>query len=202
MSRPTHLRASYLGLALLGGAGGTAAREAISLAVPSVNGIPVAIFVINVLGAFLLGLLLEALARRGPDEGVRRTVRILIGTGFMGGFTTYSALAADAAGLLAHGAAGAGIGYGLATVVLGGLATWAGIAVGVATHRRPGAGHDQTDAWQAPIDPDLAEATTDSPNAGTTPESGTTDTAAESRTIGAAPESGTTETAAENGGPR
>ncbi|WP_253720273.1 fluoride efflux transporter FluC [Brevibacterium renqingii] len=159
MHRPTHLRASFLGLAFVGGIGGTAAREAISLAVPAVNGIPVAIFAINVLGAFLLGLLLEALARSGPDEGVRRTMRILIGTGFMGGFTTYSALAADAAQLLGRGAAAAGIGYGLATVVLGGLTTWAGIAVGAATHRRPG-------AQQVPVDPDLAEAAPESRNGG------------------------------------
>ena len=151
MNRPAHLRFSLLGLALLGGIGGTAAREAISLAVPAVNGIPVAIFTVNIGGAFLLGLLLEALARSGPDEGARKTIRILIGTGFMGGFTTYSALATDAASLMGNGGLGVGIGYGLATVVLGGLATWAGIAVGVATHRPTGRSHE-------PIDPDLAEA--------------------------------------------
>ena len=151
MNRPAHLRFSLLGLAFLGGIGGTAAREAISLAVPAVNGIPVAIFTVNIGGAFLLGLLLEALARSGPDEGARRTIRILIGTGFMGGFTTYSALATDAAWLMGNGGLGVGIGYGLATVVLGGLATWAGIAVGVATHRSTGRSHE-------PIDPYLAEA--------------------------------------------
>src|SRR5699024_7507365 len=103
------------------GIGGTAAREAISLAVPEVDGIPVAIFAVNIGGAFLLGLLLEALARRGPDVSVPRTARILIGTGFLGGFTTYSALAADAAWLMGSGALATGIGYGLPTVVLGGL---------------------------------------------------------------------------------
>ncbi|WP_166969790.1 fluoride efflux transporter FluC [Brevibacterium atlanticum] len=150
MSRPVHLRASYLGLAVLGGTVGTAAREGISLAVPEIDGIPVAIFGINILGAFLLGLLLESLARRGPDVGVRRTLRILVGTGFMGGFTTYSALATDAASLLGDGRAGLGIGYGLATVLIGGLATWAGIALG--TLRRGGPG-----ASEVPLDPDLAD---------------------------------------------
>lgn len=163
MNRPAHLRMSFLALALLGGIGGTAAREAISLAVPAVNGIPVAIFAVNVGGAFLLGLLLEALARRGPDEGGRRTLRILIGTGFMGGFTTYSALATDAARLMGSGQPATGIGYGLATVVLGGLATWAGVAVGVATHRSTARSHE-------PIDPDLAEATPETPTAGATAE--------------------------------
>src|SRR5699024_10516842 len=96
-----------------------------------------------------------ALARRGPDVSVPRTARILIGTGFLGGFTTYSALAADAAWLMGSGALATGIGYGLATVVLGGLATWAGIAVAVATHRPTARPHE-------PIDPDLAEAAPES----------------------------------------
>jgi CrcB protein len=186
MNRPAHLRMSFLGLALLGGIGGTAAREAISLAVPAVNGIPVAIFAVNIGGAFLLGLLLEALARRGPDEGVRRTVRILIGTGFMGGFTTYSALAADAAWLMGNGAPATGIGYGLATVVLGGLATWAGIAVAVATHRPTARPHE-------PIDPDLAEAVPESRSAEATPESLIAEAIPESSSTEAAPGTPTNE---------
>lgn len=127
-ARPLHLRLAYLGLAVLGGTLGTAAREAISLSVPDLAGIPVAILGINILGAFLLGVLLAGLSRLGPDAGARRRVRIVLGTGFMGGFTTYSALAADTAGLLVEGRVGAGVLYGLTTVVIGGLATWAGIA--------------------------------------------------------------------------
>ncbi len=38
----------------------------------------------------MLGALLESLARRGPDEGRRRAIRLLVGTGGLGGFTTYS----------------------------------------------------------------------------------------------------------------
>ncbi|GAA1945588.1 hypothetical protein GCM10009689_28490 [Brevibacterium antiquum] len=129
---PVHLRLPYLGLALIGGTLGTAAREAITLAFPSTSGIPWAIFAVNVLGAFLLGVLLDALARMGPDEGRRRRLRILIGTGFTGGFTTYSALATDTASLLGEGRVG--IGYGLGTVLVGGIATWAGIAAAIALH--------------------------------------------------------------------
>lgn len=134
--RPIHLRPTYLLLVILGGTLGTAAREALSLAFPPVNGVPYAIFGINIAGAFLLGFLLDALARRGTDKGHRRTVRLLIGTGFMGGFTTYSALAADSAALIGTGEAGAGISYALATVLVGVFATWAGIAVAAATHNR------------------------------------------------------------------
>src|SRR5699024_11056011 len=123
MNRPTHLRISFLGLALLGGIGGTAARQAISLAVPAADGLPLAIFAVNSGGAFLLRLLVQPLAQRGPDVGVPRTARILIGTGSLCGFTTYSPLAADAAWLIGNGALAAGIVYLLATVVLGGVAT-------------------------------------------------------------------------------
>ena len=130
-----HLRASSVALVFVGGTFGTAAREALSLAFPAIGGIPYAILGINVAGAFLLGVLLEALARRGPDHGRRRHLRLLLGTGVMGGFTTYSALAVDTAALLGAGAAGAGIGYAMGTVLLGAAATWAGIAVGAATHR-------------------------------------------------------------------
>lgn len=127
--RPLHLRLPSLGLAVIGGSLGTAAREAVGLVVADRAGIPVAILGINLLGAFCLGLLLSGLSRLGPDAGLRRTVRILVGTGFMGGFTTYSALATDTASLLGDDRIGAGLAYGLGTVVIGGLATWAGIAV-------------------------------------------------------------------------
>ena len=136
MNRPLHLRLPHLGLALIGGTLGTGTREAVALAIPPLAGIPVAIFAINILGAFLLGFLLDALVRRGPDEGRRRTVRIMVGTGFMGGFTTYSTLATDAALLIGNGSPGNGIAYGVATVLIGAIATWAGIAAATATHDR------------------------------------------------------------------
>ena len=129
-ARPVHVRPAYVALVFAGGTVGTAAREGLSLAFPAVNGIPYTILAINLLGAFLLGLLLEALVRRGPDHGQRRTLRLLLGTGFMGGFTTYSALATASAELIGDGRAGAGIGYGLATVLVGAVATIAGIAAG------------------------------------------------------------------------
>lgn len=119
-----------LAVVLGGGAVGTAARVALSLLIPSVGGLPVAILVINVVGSFLLGVLLEALTRRGPDVGRRRTARLLLGTGFCGGFTTYSTLAVGTAELLGAGATGLGVAYAVGSVLLGALAAWAGILVG------------------------------------------------------------------------
>lgn len=135
---PVHLRPALIALVFVGGAAGVAAREGLCLAFPAVNGISYTILAINVVGAFLLGVLLESLARRGPDHGRRRTQRLLLGTGFMGGFTTYSTLATDTAQLIGDGRVGAGTGYGLATVLVGAAATLAGIAVGVAAHHPRG----------------------------------------------------------------
>jgi CrcB protein len=176
VSRPIHLRLPYLGLAFIGGALGTAAREAISLGMPAVGDVPWAILTVNVLGAFLLGLLLDGLARGGPDEGWRRRIRIMVGTGFMGGFTTYSALAADTAGLLGAGPSGAsspgvGIAYGLGTVLIGGLATFAGIATATALHRRrssePPQPNPQSPTQNPPqTDPAAAQENSDSARGG------------------------------------
>jgi CrcB protein len=133
--RPIQLRWRQLGLVAAGGAVGTALREAIALLIAPVGGVDVAVLGINIVGAFALGVLLEYLARRGPDEGGWRTARLLLGTGLLGGFTTYSALAADTSLLFAADRAGLALAYGVGSVLLGGLAAWAGIALSAAAGR-------------------------------------------------------------------
>lgn len=127
---PLHLRGSSIGLVVVGGAIGTLARYLLSAAIPAVDGIPLGIFVINVVGAFLLGMLLAALSRSGPDHGWRRSVRLGVGTGVMGGFTTYSTFAVGADGLFTGSHVGLGIAYAVATVIVGAAASFAGIALG------------------------------------------------------------------------
>jgi len=134
--RPVHLRWRYIGLVAIGGTLGTAAREALSLLIPATGAFPVSIFLINITGAFALGFLLEYLLRAGPDEGRRRRLRLLVGTGFMGGYTTYSTLAVGVADALAGGEAALGILYGIVSVIVGIAAGFAGIALGAGTHRR------------------------------------------------------------------
>ncbi|WP_233201887.1 CrcB family protein [Cryobacterium sp. Y11] len=133
--RGLHLRWRYLGLVFLGGVVGTALREGLSLALAPLD-VRLTTLGINLLGALLLGLLLEALVRRGLDVGGRRAARLLLGTGLLGGFTTYSALATDSALLLQGQAIGLAIVYALGTVLLGGVATGLGIVIGAALHRR------------------------------------------------------------------
>jgi len=135
VSRPVHLRKRFLALVGLGGMAGTAAREGLTLCTPALNGLPVVTLVINVVGAFLLGLLLELLARGGADTGLRRTMRLLLGAGVLGGFTTYSSLATDTALLLHGGSALDALVYAFGTVILGAAASWGGVAVGTTTHR-------------------------------------------------------------------
>ncbi|KQO60066.1 hypothetical protein ASF23_15295 [Curtobacterium sp. Leaf261] len=124
-----HLRWRFLGVVAVGGALGTAARDALSGLFPAQHGVSWAIFWINVAGALLLGLLLEHLAHRGPDEGRRRTMRLLLGTGVLGGFTTYSTLATSTALLFLDSRGLVGAGYGLLTVLVGAAATALGLVV-------------------------------------------------------------------------
>lgn len=133
---PVHLHWRYIGLVAVGGAVGTAARYLLTEAVPAWHAVPVATLGINVAGAFVLGVLVEALVRRGRDQGIRRTLRLLVGTGFLGGFTSYSALSVDTVLLVAGGSPWLAVAYALATVVLGAVAAGVGIAAAAHRYRR------------------------------------------------------------------
>ncbi|MCT1367080.1 CrcB family protein [uncultured Kocuria sp.] len=126
--RPLHHRPGFLALAFLGGALGTGFRYAMTLAVPGAGqGIGITL-TINLVGSLILGFFLEALSRRGPDSGRRRQARILLGTGLLGGFTTYSTLTVSAVELMGSGRVGAGIGYALVSVVGGLIVAGVGMA--------------------------------------------------------------------------
>ena len=124
--RPVHLSAANVALVFVGGAAGTGLRYWISAVTPHWAGVPVATFGINVAGAFLLGVLLELLAGSKLSSSWSRGLRLGIGTGGLGGFTTYSALATDTV-TLAAAHPGRAAGYALATVLVGAVASIAGI---------------------------------------------------------------------------
>jgi len=134
---PVHFTPTFLLVVFIGGFLGAMARYWVAEQLPtSTNSFPAATLVVNLLGAFLLGLLLEGLARLGKDIGVRRIVRLTMGTGFMGAFTTYSTLAVEADLLLRHGAAMTAWVY-VAVSVVGGLAlSAAGIQIATVHHKR------------------------------------------------------------------
>ncbi|QTX06006.1 fluoride efflux transporter FluC [Agromyces archimandritae] len=122
-------------LVAAGGTLGSAARIGIGLLLPASGGMPWATLTVNLVGAFVLGALLEVLRRRGPDEGRRRALRLAAGTGFCGGFTTYSAFAVESVRLL-ESAPVLGVVYILATLLAGAAATLAGFGLGGWMHGR------------------------------------------------------------------
>jgi CrcB protein len=126
MSRPPHRRL-LLALAVgAGGALGTGARYGLTEMVPTVAGWPLATLTANLLGAFLLGVLLEALLRRGEETPRGMLLRLGAGTGALGGFTTFSSLALETERLLTGGAAGQALAYVGISLVCGFLACLAG----------------------------------------------------------------------------
>lgn len=128
--RPLYLRPTNIALVFAGGALGTLARELLMLAVPSTGRLPLSILIANLSGALLLGLLLEMLGRPGERGSLHQRVRAFLGTGVLGGFTTYSALAGATAVMLNDGLPLLALGYALGSVALGVLAAWLGVALG------------------------------------------------------------------------
>jgi CrcB protein len=134
--RPLHLHPGYILVVIVGGIPGALTRFWLGSVMPDPGGWPLPTLLINLSGAFALGVLLEALARRGPDRGGLRILRLLIGTGFMGAFTTYSTFAVDAVKLFGAGRDFAGFGYLAATVLGGFAASAAGIWLAAYHHSR------------------------------------------------------------------
>ncbi len=145
--RPAHrLDGPLVALVALGGMVGTTGRYLLSESLPSHGGWPVPTLVANVLGSFLLGALLEALLRRGGESPRGRAVRLGVGTGVLGGFTTFSSLALELERLLAHGQVLTAASYAVASLTCGLLACLLGVAVAARHDKRRGArGRDSAD---------------------------------------------------------
>lgn len=133
--RPIHTDTSHIAIVAFGAFFGTYARYELGVLIPNgTNGWPTATLLINVAGAFALGLLLQTLLQGGRDEGGRRILRLTLGTGFLGAFTTYSSLATGVAVLAQHHKLVEASAYALSNVALGILACMFGIWL--ATTRR------------------------------------------------------------------
>lgn len=138
--RPPRVHPADVALVTVGGAVGVAARSVLTrVTAPALSG-PAIMMMINIAGCVVLGVLLEFLALRGTDHGHRRTIRLMVGTGTLGGFTSYSTFTVGIHGLLQSGQVAGGIGYGVGSVVAGVLAAALGVAVASRlqpTPRRP-----------------------------------------------------------------
>jgi CrcB protein len=134
---PLHFTPSLLLIVFAGGSFGALARYWVSLQLSDgTSGWPAATFLVNLLGAFLLGLLLEGLVRLGPDTGARRVARLGVGTGFMGAFTTYSTLAVETNLLLAHDHLALAAWYAFASVAGGITCSIIGIQLAAVHHKQ------------------------------------------------------------------
>lgn len=85
---------------------------------------PWATFLINVSGSFAIGFLATILARWLPHQNFR----LLVITGFLGGYTTYSSFAFESLTLWERGEKGLSIGYMASTLIVGFLAVFLGVA--------------------------------------------------------------------------
>lgn len=85
-------------------------------------GFPAGTLVVNVLGAFLMGVLMVTMAKKGGQH-----LAPFLMTGILGGFTTFSAFSLDALTLYERGEHGLALGYVLASVGLSLAAIVAGV---------------------------------------------------------------------------
>lgn len=98
---------------LLGGFLGAAGRFLVGTLFTGEHSFPLATFTVNIIGCFLLGLLFNILKSKYPFGF------LLICTGFIGSFTTFSTLAVESLSLMETGRYGLSFLYMFLSVALG-----------------------------------------------------------------------------------
>lgn len=110
-------------LVALGGALGASARYGVGLGMARFGAaFPWATLAVNVVGGLAMGLLV---ARTAPGD----TLRLALGVGALGGFTTFSAFSLETVGLMEH-QPGLAMLYVVASVFLSVGACWLGLSLG------------------------------------------------------------------------
>lgn len=121
-------RGSDLGAVFLGGAIGATARVAVADRFPvAADAFPWTTFAANVAGAFLLALVLTVLVRKAVRD---RRIQLVLGTGALGAFTTYSTFAVELTHLLRGGGVVTAVAYAAASLLLGLFAAFGGLLLG------------------------------------------------------------------------
>ncbi len=102
-------------LICVGGAAGTGARYLVASGMLRWLGpaFPFGTLSVNVTGSFLLGVIMELGLSYGA---ISPDLRVILATGVMGGFTTYSSFNYETVGYVQRGSWALGIGYLAATV--------------------------------------------------------------------------------------
>ncbi|UVO12154.1 CrcB family protein [Mycobacterium sp. SVM_VP21] len=111
----------------VGGAIGACARHGIELAWPTPTaGFPWTILAVNVSGSALMGALMVAITELWVGH---RLLRPLLGTGVLGGYTTFSAFAGDVDALVGAGHPARALLYLFTTPILVLITAWAAAAL-------------------------------------------------------------------------
>lgn len=119
----------HMFLVALGGAAGSVCRYLVGQWSLRLFGpaFPWGTLIVNVAGSFAIGLLVELVARR---LNASTEMRLLIITGFLGGFTTFSAFSLDVISLVERSTTLVGVTYVIASVAVSLAAVFAGLALG------------------------------------------------------------------------
>lgn len=87
---------------------------------------PIGTFTVNLAGSFLIGIIIAATL----TENLSQQMRLLLATGFCGGFTTFSTFSFEFFSLLQNGHAGYAFLYAGSSLVLGLFLVWLGFSLG------------------------------------------------------------------------
>ncbi|MHA7819255.1 MAG: fluoride efflux transporter CrcB [Erythrobacter sp.] len=115
----------------LGGGVGALGRYQLGRAVTHMAGphtsFPWATLGVNVIGSLAMGVVLGWLARGSLSAQTSESLRLLVGVGLLGGFTTFSAFSAELVTLVHRGFLGQALAYGGASIAAGMIAFLIGL---------------------------------------------------------------------------
>jgi len=130
-----------------GGLIGTTLRVALDLAiVHDLDEFALSTILVNTVGSFVLGVLVAALWWRAPGW-----VRVGLGPGILGSFTTFSALAISVVALARTGEIVVAVLSIVLSIGLGMLAAWAGLTLGARLAARGSAGRASSEPRVPPV---------------------------------------------------
>lgn len=113
---------------MAGGATGAVLRYLLARSIPSgAGGWPWPTFLANILGGFAMGLLAVLVLK---NSEISNDMRLLLGVGLLGGFTTFSAFSLEMMTMIEQGNAAQAAIYAIASVLIALMAVFAGAGIG------------------------------------------------------------------------